>query len=176
MFTVEALTWTDPSGRQIRREVVRHPGAVVIVPALDAENLVMIRNFRIAVNDRLWEFPAGKLEPGEPPERAALRELEEETGYTARRIRPLGSFYTSPGFADEVMHAFVAEDLSLIGQRLEAGEDIEVCTVPIADALRMAIGGNAEQPNARLRDGKSIAALLMWHAQAEWAKRGGSQP
>lgn len=155
LFKVEALSWTDARGRAIRREVVRHPGAVVIVPALDADNLIMIRNYRIAVDDRLWEFPAGKLEPNEQPELAAVRELEEETGYTAQHIRKLGEFYTSPGFANELMHAYVAEELTHVGQRLEAGEDIHVEVIPRSDALKMVHDG-------RLRDGKSIAALLMW--------------
>jgi ADP-ribose pyrophosphatase len=164
LFKVEALSWTDERGRSIRREVVRHPGAVVIVPILDADHVVMIRNYRIAVDDRLWEFPAGKLEPGENPDVAAVRELEEETGYTAKSIRKLGAFYTSPGFADELMHAYVAENLTHVGQRLEAGEDIHVQVIPLSKALDMA-GGGADG----LRDGKSIAALLMWNAQ----RRGG---
>jgi ADP-ribose pyrophosphatase len=155
LFKVQALSWTDAAGRGIRREVVRHPGAVVIVPVLDDEHLVMIRNYRIAVDDRLWEFPAGKLERGEDPARAASRELEEETGYRAASVRKLGEFYTSPGFADELMHAYAAEDLSHVGQRLEAGEDIHVQVTPTAEALRMTRDG-------RLRDGKSIAALLLW--------------
>lgn len=161
LFKVEALSWTDERGRSIRREVVRHPGAVVIVPVLDADHVVMIRNYRIAVDDRLWEFPAGKLELGEQPRAAALRELEEETGYAATSVRELGTFYTSPGFADELMHAYVAEGLTPVGQRLEAGEDIQVRVVPIREALAMACSGK----NA-LRDGKSIAALLMWNASS----------
>jgi ADP-ribose pyrophosphatase len=161
LFKVEALSWTDERGRSIRREVVRHPGAVVIVPVLDADHVVMIRNYRIAVDNRLWEFPAGKLEFGEEPGAAALRELEEETGYTAKSVRKLGEFYTSPGFADELMHAYVAEGLTPVGQRLEAGEDIHVQVVPTREALAMASGGK----NA-LRDGKSIAALLMWDARS----------
>jgi ADP-ribose pyrophosphatase len=120
----------------------------------------MIRNYRVAVDDRLWEFPAGKLEKGEVPAHAARRELEEETGYSASDIRSLGAFYTSPGFADELMHAFVAEGLSRVGQRLEVGEDIAVEIVPRADALQMIHDG-------RLRDGKSVAALLMWNASAQ---------
>lgn len=161
LFNVEVLTWTDERGRSVRREVVRHPGAVVIVPVLD-DNLVMIRNYRVAVDARLWEFPAGKLESGELPERAAARELEEETGYSAKSLRKLGEFYTSPGFADELMHAFVADGLTPCGQRLEAGEDIAVEIVSRREALQMAHDG-------RLRDGKSIAALLMW-ASAEFPK------
>ena len=89
------------------------------------------------------------------PDRAAVRELEEEAGYTADCVRKLGAFYTSPGFADELMHAYVAENLRPVGQRLEAGEDIEVSIVPLREAMDMARSG-------ALRDGKSIAALLMW--------------
>jgi ADP-ribose pyrophosphatase len=155
LFRVERLTWSDQQGRSIRREVVRHPGAVVIVPVLDRDHLVMIRNYRVAVDDRLWEFPAGKLESGEKPMLAAHRELEEETGYRAASVRKLGEFYTSPGFADELMHAYVAEGLSHVGQRLESGEEIDVEVIERSDALRMVHDG-------RLRDGKSIAALLMW--------------
>lgn len=156
LFNVEVLTWTDDHGRAVRREVVRHPGAVVIVPVLDADHLVMIRNDRVAVDERLWEFPAGKLEKAENPEHAAVRELEEETGYSSKRLRKIGEFYTSPGFANELMHAFVAEDLVHVGQRLEAGEDIDVQVISRRDALAMARDG-------RLRDGKTIAALLLWN-------------
>ena len=155
LFTVQVLTWTDEQGRRVRREVVRHPGAVLVIPCLEGNRVVMVRNERIAVDRRLWELPAGKLEPGEAPRDAAGRELEEETGYRAARIRPLGEFYTSPGFCDELMHVFVADDLHLVGQRLEPGEDIFVETVPVAEALAMIDDG-------RIRDGKTIAALLMW--------------
>ena len=86
---------------------------------LDGAWGVMIQNYRIAPDELLWEFPAGKLEPGEDPSHAAGRELEEETGYRAGTVRKLGEFYTSPGFTDELMRVFVAEDLSFVGQRLE---------------------------------------------------------
>lgn len=155
LFTVQVLRWTDVHGRHMTREVVRHPGAVLIVPVLDSEDVVMIRNLRIAVNEVLWEFPAGKLEPGEAPEHAAPRELEEETGYRAGRIRKIGEFYTSPGFANELMRVFVAENLTPVQQRLQPGEEIEVHTVSVDDALAMVRDG-------RLRDSKSIAGLLMW--------------
>jgi ADP-ribose pyrophosphatase len=155
VFGVERRTWTDSRGNALQKDIVRHPGAVLVVPVLDADRIVMIRNHRVAVDQRLWEFPAGTLNAGEPPAVAAARELEEETGYRAASISPLAEFYTSPGFADERMHAFVAERLEQVGQRLEAGEDIEVAVVAVEQALRMADEGELE-------DGKSIVALLLW--------------
>jgi ADP-ribose pyrophosphatase len=155
LFQVQVLKYTDNQGRELTREVVRHPGAVLIVPVLDDRTLVMIRNYRIAPDETLWEFPAGKLEPAEDPLAAAHRELEEETGYRAGKIWKIGEFYTSPGFADELMRVFVAEQLTYAGQRLEAGEDIVVQNIDRDDAMAMVHDG-------RLRDGKSIAGLLMW--------------
>jgi ADP-ribose pyrophosphatase len=156
LFSVEVLSFTDTHGRSVRREIVRHPGAVVIVPVLDDGRLVLIRNYRIAVDDRLWELPAGKLEPGEEPQDAAARELEEETGYRAGRIRPLTAFFSSPGFADELIRAFCAEDLTHVGQNLEPGEEIEVAELARDEVLAMIADG-------RIRDGKTIAAVLTWH-------------
>ncbi|TVQ55678.1 MAG: NUDIX hydrolase [Phycisphaerales bacterium] len=164
LFSVEVRTYRDEQGREITREIVRHPGAVLIVPVLNEQKLILIRNYRIAPDQTLWEFPAGKLEPGEDPRNAALRELEEETGYSAARIEPLGTFYTSPGFADELMHVFVAEELSEVGQRLEPGEEIEVHLIGREDALEMATDG-------RMQDGKSIAALFMWNHARRIAAR-----
>ena len=155
LFSVEAMTWTDQQGRRVCRDIVRHPGAVLVVPLLDRHRLVMIRNYRVAVDQQLWELPAGTLEPDEEPRHAASRELAEETGYRPERLRKLGEFYTSPGFCDELMHVFVAEDLQFMGQRLDPGEQIEVETVARHDALTMIDDG-------RIRDGKTIAGLMMW--------------
>ena len=154
LFTVQVLSWTDERGQQIKKEVVRHPGAVLIVPLVDAHSVIMIQNARAAVGERLWEFPAGKLEPGEPPQRAAQRELEEETGYAAAEIVKLGEFYTSPGFTNELMHVFLAQRLSFVGQRLEAGEEIETSTLPLKTVVEMVRSG-------KIRDGKSVAALQL---------------
>lgn len=164
LFSVQVLTFDDGQGQAIRREVVRHPGAVLVLPVLNDSSVIMIRNHRVAVDQELWEFPAGKLEANEEPRHAAARELEEETGYRAGRLRSLGEFYTSPGFTDELMRVFVAEQLEFIGQRLEAGEMIEVETVPVSRALEMIADGT-------LRDGKSIAGLLMWRQMQERGER-----
>lgn len=159
LLTVQVLSWTDDDGRPVCREVVHHPGAVLVVPRLDDGRLVLIGNQRVAVGERLLELPAGALGRGEDPAVAARRELEEETGYAAGRMEPLGEFYTSPGFCDELMRAFVADRLSPVARRLEPGEDIELHPVPAEEALAMIDDG-------RIRDGKSIAALLMWARRA----------
>lgn len=160
LFRVEVLSWKDEKGQTVQREVVRHPGAVLVIGVLDDRRLVMIRNDRIAVGERLWEFCAGKLERGEEPLAAAHRELEEETGYRAGSMRKIGEFYTSPGFTDERMHVFAATELKFVGQRLEEGEEIEVEIVDCDVARAMVSDG-------RLRDGKSVAGLLMWQSQAQ---------
>jgi ADP-ribose pyrophosphatase len=155
LFKVDVLSWTDEQGVEVIREVVRHPGAVTVVPILDDGGIVMIHNHRIAVNETLWELPAGKLEPGEAPETAAGRELSEETGYVCKQVIPLGSFYTSPGFADELMHAFIARGLTQTVQRLEPGENITVQVRELPEVLEMIHRGE-------IRDGKTIAGLLMY--------------
>ncbi len=143
-----------PSGRTVRREVVRHPGAVLIVPVLPDGRIVLIRNFRVALEDWLWELPAGTLGRDEPPRDCAARELIEETGYRAGRIDPLADFLTSPGLGDETMHSFLATELVHIGQDLEDDESIEVRPVPASEALAMIDRG-------LLRDAKSMLALLL---------------
>lgn len=153
-FDFERVVYAAPGGERIEREVVRHPGAVVVVPLLDDGRIVLIRNRRYAVGTTLWELPAGTLEAGEEPARCAARELTEETGFRARTVDPLGSFYTTPGLTDELMHAYCARGLTEVGQALEPGEEIEVHPVPRADAIRMLDDGD-------LIDAKSMLALLI---------------
>lgn len=154
-FTVEQRALEGPHGEPLLREVVVHPGAVVILPILDGDRIVMIRNHRISVDQELWELPAGTRETGESPIETAGRELEEETGYRAGRLVPLIEFYTSPGLSTERMHAFVATELTQVKQRLEPGERIVVETVALTEVQRRFLAGEFE-------DGKTIAVLGMY--------------
>ncbi len=153
-FDFEMVNVRLPSGRTVEREVVRHPGAVLIVPVLADNRVVLIRNYRIALGDTLFECPAGTLEPPEPPETCASRELIEETGYRAATMIPLGWFYTTPGLTDEKMFAYVAKDLTSVGQDLQDDECITVSPVPVDTAFAMIDRGE-------IADAKSMLALLL---------------
>src|SRR5207302_6513099 len=123
-----------PDGATIQRDVVLHPGAVAILPLLDADRLCLVRNRRPIVGETLLEIPAGTLEPGEPPETAAIRELAEETGYRAEHWRKLAELIPSPGVLSERTHLFVAQDLTPGPQQLELDEDLPPQVVPRLDA------------------------------------------
>jgi ADP-ribose pyrophosphatase len=155
-FDVHTVQLHGKKGTPLKRDVVVHPGAVLILPLLDKENIVMIRNQRFAVGQELWELPAGTLEPGEPPIETAKRELIEETGYRTENIAPLLHFYTSPGITNEVMYAFTANKLHFVGQALEESEQIRVEVVSWKKALQMAYEGT-------IVDGKTLIALLFYH-------------
>ncbi len=152
---VEVDTFTAADGRTVQRDVVRHPGAVVVLPVLDAEHVVLLRNYRFIVDATLWEVPAGTMTPGEPSEACAKRELLEETGYTAAHWRSLGFLYASPGVLDEKLFLFVAEGLTAGEARPEIEEQLEPRIVRFADALKMCINGE-------IQDAKTITALLLW--------------
>ncbi len=156
-FDFELLT-VRQNGRETQREVVRHPGAIVVVPVLADGGIVLIRNQRVALGgesgERLWECCAGTIEPPENPAVCAARELIEETGYNAATLEPLGWFYTTPGLTDERMHAFIAKGLSHVGQELEDDESIIVEAVPFRRVLDMIDSGD-------LRDAKSMLAILL---------------
>jgi ADP-ribose pyrophosphatase len=142
-------------GGTVARQVVLHPGAVVLIPLVAGERVCLIRNERIAVGQTLVELPAGTLEPPEPPATTAIRELKEETGFTAARWRELPGFFMSPGILNERMHVFVAEGLTAGDPAREAGENIDNLIVQWDEALAMIDRGEIE-------DAKTIAALLMW--------------
>ena len=145
----------EKTGKRLRREVVVHPGAVVILGFLDDGRLLLIRNRRYTIGQVLTELPAGTLEKGEDPMNCAGRELLEETGYLAGRLKPIGSFYTSPGILTEKMHVFAAYDLRHEGQSLDETEEIEVVPATMAQAIEMIHIGE-------IQDAKTIAAVLMY--------------
>lgn len=152
---VAVETTVTPDGQAIIRDVVLHPGAVAILPLVDREHVCLLRNRRPIVEATLWEIPAGTLEPDEPPEKAAIRELAEETGYAAGRWRKLCEFYPSPGVLSECTRLFVAEALTPGEMHLEKDEELQPETVAWADAVRWALDGT-------IRDAKSLVAILLW--------------
>jgi len=154
-FRVVERKQPTPDGRTVTRQVVLHPGAVVIVPMVDASHVCLIRNERVAVGKTLVELPAGTLEPPEPPSECALRELREETGYAAAQWHELPGFYMSPGILCERMNVFVAEGLTAGDPARETGEQIDNLVVRWDDALAMIDRGEIE-------DAKTVAALLAW--------------
>ena len=149
------MTFLRDGAPPVVRDVVVHPGAVVVLPVLDEERIVMIRNFRYTVGRELWELPAGTRESGEEPIDTARRELEEETGFRARTLEPMMVFYTSPGILTEQMQAFRATDLTAVGQRLEVSERIVVETIGLEEVRRKLLAG-------QLEDGKTIAVLATY--------------
>lgn len=151
------------SGETVRRDVVLHPGAVAILPVLDRDRVVLLRNHRWVVGETLWEVPAGTLEPGEAIETSAHRELIEETGYRAGRMTPRGFLYASPGVMNEKLHLFIAEDLTPGAMAPEADEQLEPVIVPLAEAVAMCLDG-------RIRDAKTVTSLLLWERQIAMAR------
>ncbi len=143
-----------PDGYETKREVVDHPGAAVIV-AIDGEgNVLLVRQYRHAVGREMLELPAGTREKGEPVERTASRELEEETGYTAKNWEPLAHFFSSPGIMTEEMFVFLARDLSEGASKTESDEKIAVVKVPLHEAIAMVQRGD-------ITDAKSMIGLLL---------------
>ncbi|MCY8801442.1 ADP-ribose pyrophosphatase [Bacillus spizizenii] len=128
-----------PNGKTSKREIVKHPGAVAILAVTEEGKIIMVKQFRKPLERAIVEIPAGKLEKGEEPEYTALRELEEETGYTAKKLAKITAFYTSPGFADEIVHVFLAEELSVLEEKRALDEDefVEVMEVTLEDALKL---------------------------------------
>jgi len=154
-ISVALDTAVMPDGSTVRRDMIFHPGAVVILPMVTPASVCLLRNHRFVIDTTLWEIPAGTLEPGEPIETAARRELAEETGYTAERWTSLGFFYASPGVLDEKLHLFVAEELTAGPMNLEPDETIEPVVLDWSEALRMCIEGE-------ILDAKTITAILLW--------------
>ena len=143
----------EPGGVETTREVVCHAGSVVVVPQLPGGRVVLVRQYRHAVGDNLWELVAGGIEPGETPRHAARRELREETGYRARIVKPVLEFYPSPGVLSEKMHLFEARDLTPSKGQPDEDERIETGVFTVRQVMKM-IRGN------KIRDGKTLVGIL----------------
>ena len=151
-FNVHEMDLIGDDGKTYVREVIRHPGAVVLLPLLDRDTVVMIENGRPTVNETLLELPAGTREENESAETTAVRELVEETGYHAGRLTPLHQFYSAPGICDELMHLYVATELVKGEHAREATEKIENRIASREDIVSWIAEG-------RIRDAKSLVGL-----------------
>jgi ADP-ribose pyrophosphatase len=156
VFYVTSEQVKEPSGVKARRDLIRHPGSVVIM-ALDETKseprVLLIKQYRYAAGDEIWEFPAGRIDPGDTPLSGAKRELAEETGFKAREWKRALFFYSSPGFLDETMSVFLARDLIKGEATPEEDEFITAHFFPVSKAVRMVMDGE-------IQDAKTIAGIL----------------
>lgn len=144
-----------PSGIETLREVIEHRGAVALIAFDAAQRLLLVRQYRHAVQRATLEIPAGTLEQGEDPEQCATRELREETGFVAARLERIGGIYPSPGFCTEYIHLYLALDLTQATAQPEADEAIELERLSWEDVMERVRAGD-------IADGKSVSALLMY--------------
>ncbi len=141
-------------GKEVTREKITHPGAVAVVPKDRDGNIILIRQYRHAVDRILWEIPAGKIEPNEDPEDCARREMMEETGWCPGCLKKVASFYTAPGFASEIIHLYIAEDLYRKEADRDEDEDIIVYSLSQGECMELIKTGQIE-------DAKTIIGLLL---------------
>ncbi|GAA0416370.1 MAG: NUDIX hydrolase [Bacillota bacterium] len=148
-----------PDGKTAKREIIDHPGAVAIIPITKDNKIVFVEQYRKPLEKSLIEIPAGKLEVGEDPEETAIRELEEETGYTTKDLSFVTSFYTSPGFANERMYIYITDTLELVDQPIAGDEDefISIRKLTLEEAKQL-----VEQEE--IHDAKTNYAILYLHA------------
>lgn len=158
IFKVSRDEAKDPEGFEITRAIVRHVGSAVIMPVDEKGRVLLVKQFRLPARKYLWELPAGRLDPGETPLQAAKRELQEETGIKAKRWKKLTSYWASPGFLEEKMNLFLAQDLSYGEQNPMEDERIEVQWIPGKQLGRMIEEGKIE-------DGKTIIGYYLWLAE-----------
>lgn len=144
-----------PNGKESKREIVKHPGAVAIIPVTKNGNMIFVKQFRKPLERSLIEIPAGKIEENEDPEITAVRELEEETGFTTDTLTYVASFYTSPGFADEIIHLYYTDQLRPLTERVEGDEDefVEIVELSLEEAEQYV-------RDKKIYDAKTMYALL----------------
>lgn len=156
IFDLRTHLIRPPEGKDFRLDIVHHPGAVIIVPQLENGKLILIKQFRFATKQFIWEFPAGCLHKGEDPGECAKRELIEEVGYEAGKMEKLLAFYTTPGMCNEYMHLFLATDLKQAESNLEEDEFLQVEEIEPEKVQRMIDSGE-------IIDAKTILAFLYFN-------------
>jgi len=154
VISLQVDTVQLPDGATATREIVKHPGAAAVLALLD-DKMLVVEQYRKPLEKFQVEIPAGKLDPGEEPIVAAARELEEETGYRAGKLRPLNAFYTSPGFADEKLYVFIAEDLVKGQSRPDEDEFLNVEAITFEQA-------QAYIREEKISDAKTLLAVYAW--------------
>ncbi len=147
-----------PDGQLVNRTIITHRGAVALLPVDDKRQIWFVRQYRHAAGERLLEIPAGTLEEGESPEKCAHREIREELGMAAGKLRPLGRFFVAPGYSSELIHIYLATNLHPAPLQPDEDEKLSVEKIPLEVAYAMAHEG-------KLRDAKTLVALFM--AQSE---------
>ncbi len=155
LFTVTDEVAHDPSGFEIHRNIVRHPGSAVMLAVNDERQILLVKQFRLPAKQELWELPAGRLDPGEESLAAAQRELREETGYRAATWKKLISFWPSPGYVGEKMDIFLAKDLTEGKQELMDDERITVQWFAATEIGKMIRRGE-------IQDGKTLIGYYTW--------------
>lgn len=153
VINLEISDVTLPDGRPATREIVRHPGGVGVVALDDNNDVYLVKQYRVPYDDVLLEIPAGKLDKGEEPLKAAKRELSEETGLVADEIKYIGDFYPSVGFCDEILRMFVATGLKQGDVHPDEDEFVNTVKMPFSEVLKLVLDGT-------IKDGKTIAAIL----------------
>lgn len=154
VISVRVDTVRLQNGRETDREIVYYPSSVCVVPIDAHRNVILVRQFRKTADRFLIEVPAGKMEPGENPEEAAIRELQEEIGHVAGSWQLLGAFFLNPSLSPQYTHAYLATDLKLSDLDADDDEFIEAIRVPLGDALNLVAQGD-------IQDAKSVASLLL---------------
>jgi ADP-ribose pyrophosphatase len=144
-----------PDGKKASREYMEHPGAVAVLPFVDRERIVLVKQYRFPIREVTLELPAGKLDKGESPASCVRRELAEETGYRAGKIRKIAAFWPTSAFSNEIIHIFVAEDLTPAKMSPDEDEFIETRVMPFKQALEWIRTG-------KIKDSKTVIALLFW--------------
>lgn len=156
-LSVDDVAVRLPNGQPAHRDVLRHPGAVAVIALTDDGKLVLVHQYRTALEQVTIEIPAGKLMAGEDPEAAARRELTEETGYEAERVAYLGPIAPAPGYCDELLHLYMAMGLHFVGACPDDDEFINVDLVPLGEMVDRVLDG-------KVVDAKTVAAVLLCDA------------